>query len=52
MSQYLLYGGFKCLNQNEVDKFDVNTIECKSIKQVALTDELLKNYMNYILVIH
>ena len=27
MSQYLLYGGFKWLNQTEIDRFDVNLIE-------------------------
>ena len=26
MSQYLLYSGFKCLNQKEIDRFDVNSI--------------------------
>ena len=26
MSQYLPYGGFKWLNQKEIDKFDVNSI--------------------------
>ena len=28
MSQYLPYSGFKWLNQKEIDKFDVNSIEC------------------------
>ena len=27
MSQYLPYGGFKWLNQKEIDKFDVNSID-------------------------
>ena len=27
MSQYLPYGGFKWLNQTEIDRFDVNLIE-------------------------
>ena len=27
ISQYLPYGGFKWLNQKEIDKFDVNSIE-------------------------
>ena len=30
MSQYLAYGGFKWLNQKEIDKFDVNSIERNS----------------------
>ena len=31
MSQYLPYGGFKWLNQKEIDKFDVNSIKCSCI---------------------
>ena len=27
ISQYLPYGGFKWLNQKEIDKFDVNSTE-------------------------
>ena len=27
VSQYIPYNEFKCLNQNEIDKFDVNSIE-------------------------
>ena len=27
MSQYLLYSGFKWLNQKEIDKFCLNSIE-------------------------
>ena len=27
ISQYLPYGGFKWLNQKEIDKFDVNSID-------------------------
>ena len=27
MSQYVPYGGFKWLNQEEIDKFDVNSID-------------------------
>ena len=39
MNQYLPYGGFKCLNQNEIDKFDVNTIgENISIGQILEVD--------------
>ena len=30
MSQYLAYGGFKWLNQKEIDKSDVNSIERNS----------------------
>ena len=33
MSQYLSYGGFKWLNQKEIDKFGVNSIECNAIKK-------------------
>ena len=33
MSQYLPYSGFKWLNQKEIDKFDVNSIECYSTEE-------------------
>ena len=33
MSQYLLYSIFKWLNQKEIDKFDVKSTECNSIKK-------------------
>ena len=33
MSQYLSYSEFKWLNQKEIDKFDVNSVECNSIEE-------------------
>ena len=39
MSQYLLYGGFKWLNQKEIDKFDENSIsENSSIGYILEVD--------------
>ena len=35
MSQYLPYSGFKWLNQKEIDKFDVNSIECDSTEEYS-----------------
>ena len=40
MSQYLPYGGFKWLNQKEIDKFDVNSIECNCIDGYILEVDL------------
>ena len=40
MSQYLPYGGFKWLNQKEIDKFDVNPIDCNSIDGYILEVDL------------
>ena len=40
MSQYLPYGGFKCLNQGEVDKFDVNAISENSFDGYILDVDL------------
>ena len=40
MSQYLPYGGFKWLNQKEIDKFDVNPIDCSSIDGYILEVDL------------
>ena len=33
MSQYLACGEFKWLNQEEIDKFDVNSLEYNSIEE-------------------
>ena len=33
ISQYLPYSRFKWLIQKEIDKFDVNSIECNSIEE-------------------
>ena len=35
MSQYLPYGEFKWLNQKEIDKFDLNSIECMFIEKTV-----------------
>ena len=41
MSQYLSpYGGFKWLNKKEIDKFDVNSIECNGIDGYILQVDL------------
>ena len=40
MSQYLPYGGFKWLNQKEIYKFDVNSIECNCIDGYILELDL------------
>ena len=53
MSQYLLYGGFKWLNQKEIDKFDVNLIECNCVDGYILevdleySDELYELHNDY-----
>ena len=40
MTQYLPYGEFKWLNQKEIDKFDVNSIECNYIDEHILEVDL------------
>ena len=35
MSQYLPYGEFKWLNQKEIDKFDLNSIEWMFIEKIV-----------------
>ena len=40
MSQYLLYGGFKWLNQKEIDKFDENSISENSSNGYILEVDL------------
>ena len=53
MSQYLPYGEFKCLNQKEIDKFDVNSIEENSSNGYILKgdfeypDELHNSHNDY-----
>ena len=53
MSQYLLYGRFKSLNQKEIDKFDVNSIKENSLDGYILevdleySDELRELYNDY-----
>ena len=46
MSQNLLYGGFKWLNQKEINKFAVNSIEPNCI-DLEYSDELRKLHNNY-----
>ena len=38
MSQYLPYSGFKWLKQKEIDRFNVNSIECNSIGYILDVD--------------
>ena len=50
MSQYLHYSGFKWLNQIEIDKFCLNSIECNSIGyilEVEYHDELHELHSGY-----
>ena len=47
MSQYLPYGGFKWLNQKEIAKFDVNSIECNSIEQNSSIGYILEVDLEY-----
>ena len=47
MSQYLPYGGFKWLNQNKIDKFDVNSIECNSIEEKRSIGDILEVDIEY-----
>ena len=47
MSQYLPYGGFKWLNQKEIDKFDVNIIKCNSIEKNSSHGYMLEVDLEY-----
>ena len=38
MNQFLPYSGFKWLNQKEIDKFCLNSIEWNFIKKIGLMD--------------
>ena len=55
MSQYLPYSGFKWLNQKEIDRFNVNLIECNSIGYILEVDfeypnELHELHNDYIMI--
>ena len=47
MSQFLLYGKFKWLNKKEIDKFDVNSIECNSIAENSSNGYILEVDLEY-----
>ena len=47
MSQYLPYGEFKWLNQKEIVKFDVNSIECNSIEENSSNGYILEADLEY-----
>ena len=42
MSQYLPYSAFKWLNQKEIDKSDVNSIECNFIEKNSSNGYILE----------
>ena len=50
MSQYLPYGQFKWLNQKEIDKFDLNSIEENSYDEYVLEVDL--KYPNELYEMH
>ena len=52
MSQYLPYGRFKWLNQKEVDRFDVNSIECNSIEENSSDGYILEADLQYLDELH
>ena len=47
MCQYLLYGEYKWLNQKEIDKFDVSSIECNSIEENSSNGYILEVDLEY-----
>ena len=47
MSQYLPYGKFKWLNQKEIDKFDVNSIEYNFIEENSSNGYILEVDLKY-----
>ena len=47
MSQYLSYGEFKWLNQKEIVKFDVDSIECNSIEENSSNGYILEVDLEY-----
>ena len=51
MSQYLPYGKFKWLNQKEIDKFDVNSIQLNaiSLKKIVQMDTYQKLILNILM---
>ena len=52
MSQYLPYGRFKWLNQNKIDKFDVNSIECSFIEENSPIGYTLEVDLEYLGELH
>ena len=55
MSQCLPYRGFKWFNQKEIDKFCLNSIECKFIKENSSDVYVFKvdlKYLDEILELH
>ena len=47
MSQYLPYNEFKWLNQKEIDKFGVNSIECSSFVENSSDGYILEVDLKY-----
>ena len=47
MYQYLPHGEYKWLNQKEIDKFDVNSIECNSIEENSSNGYILEVDLEY-----
>ena len=43
----ILYGDFKWLNQKEVDKFNINSIECNSIEENSSNEYILEVDLEY-----
>ena len=52
MSQYLSYSGFKWLDQKEIDKFDVNSVECNSIEENNSIGYILEVDLEYLDELH
>ena len=47
MSQYLLYSGFKLLNQHEIHEFCLNSIQCNSIEENSADGDILEVDLEY-----
>ena len=47
MCQYLPYGEYKWFNQKEIDKFDVNSIECNSTEENSSNGYILEVDLEY-----
>ena len=43
----ILYADFKWLNQKEVDKFNINSIECNSIEENSSNEYILEVDLEY-----
>ena len=43
----ILYGDFKWLNQKEIDKFNINSIECNSIEENSSNEYILEVDLEY-----